>query len=439
MAFGFGGLKADWKVLVAAFPKPIDTVQSDLVLLESLVRIVAVADEASYDAGAPIEPGGEDDLFLATTAESLEKRGTLCKEIHNSRLRVLPRMHTPQNGLTDRSLSLYLSLWDPCEVVPRWLTTHFIRRESFNILLIPWPFEVLVSQFRDVTGVAVKQLPEDQGFFDYRSAAENRLIRLVHALHAEANRKLGKVDGVVLPELAVSEGDFRALRKVLPDDCFLISGVSCQGRNELRLSFPPSREIVQKKHHPWKLNQAQTIQYGLGGVLNPSMEWWEYGDFSDRQLSFVSMSPDLVLTALVCEDLARPDPVANLVRTVGPNLVVALLMDGPQLKERWAARYATVLAEDPGSSVLALTSIGMSQLSRPQSGANRSRVIALWKDALNIPTEIDLPEGFDAIAISLSVAYREEFTGDGRGDGESAAFPILSGVHPVRVPPEAVE
>jgi hypothetical protein len=154
----------------------------------------------------------------------------------------------------------------------------------------------------------------------------------------------------------------------------------------------------------------------------------------DRRLTFVSMSADLVLTALVCEDLARPDPVASLIRAVAPNLVIALLMDGPQLRERWAARYATVLADDPGCSVLSVTSLGMSQLSRPQNGPNRSRVVALWKDALNSATEVELPVGCGAVALSLSIEYREEFTADGRSDDGAGASLILSGVHPIGAP-----
>jgi hypothetical protein len=81
--------------------------------------------------------------------------------------------------------------------------------------------------------------------------------------------------------------------------------------------------------------------------------------------------------------------------------------------------------------VLSLTSLGMAQLSRPQSGPSRSRVVALWKDRFNGATEIELPPGNDAIAVSLSIRYREEFTADGRGDGGTAAFPVLSGVHPI--------
>jgi hypothetical protein len=180
--------------------------------------------------------------------------------------------------------------------------------------------------------------------------------------------------------------------------------------------------------------ETQVIQYGLGGVLEPSREWWEYADFTERCLKFVSFSDDLVLCALICEDLARPDPVADIVRSVGPNFVIALLMDGPQTKERWAARYATVLADDPGCSVLSLTSFGMAQLSRPETGPSRPRVVALWKDAFKGATEIELPNGYDAIAISLSTKYREEFTCDGRGDDSMAAFPILSGIHPIGDP-----
>jgi hypothetical protein len=435
----FDDLTAEWERVCDSFDLPLDSVDQDRPLLEALIKLGAVADEASESVGAPRDGETEqDDVFLEVASAFLENDGTLCQEIDSSRLRVLPRMHTPQNGLTDRSLSLYLALCDPSEVNPQWLSTPFIQRDSLNLLLVPWPLEVRPSQFQDVTESAPEQLPEDFGFFSYDSSgAEDGLLELVQNLYDEAVRKLGRIDGLILPELATTEPQFRALREKLPIECFLVSGVGSgptatqRGANEVRLSFPPLQEVVQKKHHPWKLNEAQVIQYGLGGVLTPSREWWEYGDFADRHLSFISLSADLVVSVLVCEDLARPDPVANFVRSVGPNLVIALLMDGPQTKERWAARYASVLADDPGCSVLSLTSVGMSQLSRPQTGPSRSRVVAMWKDAFSSASEIELPLGYDAIAISLSIRYREEYTADGRGDDASAAFPILSGVHPI--------
>ena len=67
-----------------------------------------------------------------------------------------------------------------------------------------------------------------------------------------------------------------------------------------------------------------------------------------------------IFSALICEDLARSEPCHSAVRSVGPNLVFVLLMDGPQIASRWSARYATSLADDPGSAVLTLTSRGPS-------------------------------------------------------------------------------
>ena len=231
--------------------------------------------------------------------------------------------------------------------------------------------------------------------------------------------------------MALSVDQFSALREKLPQDCFLVAGVGGRGTNEARFSFPPLEELVQRKHHPWRLNGSQVVQYGVGGVLSPFTTWWESANFVDRRLRFIAMTPDLVLTVQICEDLARPDPVANLIRSVGPNLVIALLMDGPQTKERWAARYATVLADDPGCSVLSLTSKGMAQISSPTTGPNRSRVVAIWKDNFGPAREIELSEGCDAVAVTLSTRYEEEFTADGRGDEGSAAYPVLSGVHPI--------
>ena len=318
----------------------------------------------------------------------------------------------------------------------QWLPKPFLQTDTINLLLIPWPSEVRVSQFRE-TADATARLPKGFGFFTFTDDSREDPKKRVEALHAEAKRKLRRIDGVVLPELSITNEQFRALRKSLPEECFLIAGVGGReadggrGTNEVWLSLPPLKDVVQRKHHPWKLDESQVIQYGLGGVLSPERQWWEHIDCTGRYLNFISLSENLVMCALVCEDLARPDPVANIVRAVGPNLVIALLMDGPQTKERSAARYATVLADDPGCSVLSLTSLGMAQLSRPETGPSRSRVVALWKDRFKGAIEIELPQGSEAIAISLSTRYREEFTADGRGDGGNAAFPILSGVHPI--------
>jgi hypothetical protein len=193
--------------------------------------------------------------------------------------------------------------------------------------------------------------------------------------------------------------------------------------------------LHQHKHHRWRIDRAQIEQYGLGGTLNPNRDWWEHIEARGREVSFVPLNDDLVLCCLICEDLARQDPVSDLIRAVGPNLVIALLMDAPQVGARWPARYATVLADDPGSSVLTLTSAGMVDLARPPAGVKSSRSIALWKDARSLAgaQEIELPAGHDAILLNLYCEQAEEWTADGRSDGGVGSYPRLAGIHPLRI------
>ena len=66
-------------------------------------------------------------------------------------------MHTPQNGLTERSLSLHLSLCEASEVTPQWQSSPFLQGDSMNLLLIPWPFEVLVNQFRETADTGARR------------------------------------------------------------------------------------------------------------------------------------------------------------------------------------------------------------------------------------------------------------------------------------------
>lgn len=138
--------------------------------------------------------------------------------------------------------------------------------------------------------------------------------------------------------------------------------------------------------------------------------------------------------------------MAELIRAVGPNLVVALLADGPQLAARWSARYATVLADDPGSSVLTLTNVGMVDLCRGPRRMLEARPVALWKDAVSGgPYELNLPADADALLLCLGVDFREEWTADGRSDaanvggGTSVDYGSASNltmlcVHPIGAP-----
>jgi len=172
----------------------------------------------------------------------------------------------------------------------------------------------------------------------------------------------------------------------------------------------------------------------LGRTLDPDKKWWEDIDLSNREIAFGLVRDDIVVCALVCEDLARFDPVLPALNSVGPNLVLALLMDGPQLLARWPGRYATVLAEDPGSSVLTLTSLGMVKLAR-RPGEPECRVIGLWKDAHNAGAkELYLPAGCHGLLLSLKNQPTEQMTIDLRGDERTARALTLEEVWPVYHP-----
>ncbi|HRI04881.1 MAG TPA: hypothetical protein PLL77_14170 [Pyrinomonadaceae bacterium] len=170
----------------------------------------------------------------------------------------------------------------------------------------------------------------------------------------------------------------------------------------------------QYKHHRWRFDSSQIRRYGLSSVLDPKKVWWESIKIPKRRVSFLNVGDRLTISHLICEDLARQDPIAELVRAVGPSLVIAILMDGPQLRNRWSSRYATVLSEDPGSSVITLTSLGMVKRYQSEFG-KASRTIGLWNDnRAGDSREIELAQGAEAVLLTLSLDREPEKTADGR-------------------------
>ena len=185
------------------------------------------------------------------------------------------------------------------------------------------------------------------------------------------------------------------------------------------------------------------MQYRLGGRLPASRDCWEFTYLGQREIHFVTLTSWLTITTLICEDLARQEPVTEVVRAVGPNLIFALLMDGPQLKSRWSSRYASVLAEDPGCSVLSLTSLGMSKRSKPgdvKPEDDKSNFIALWRDAIYGEQELSLDKDHDACVLSLVCKTKDEITIEGHDLNRRAHFPVFAGCQSFQTrPPTTVK
>jgi hypothetical protein len=448
-----------WKQLMAGWKKPIrESLRGSdgFGLSAAVLELAVLADAASVGVGVAGFVGlGDNEEKFYNQADKLPQAdgngSSLCCDIDKSRARVLPKMHTPQSGLTIRSLSMHLALCSGDEITPCWMLSGGwsapLSTNSLNLLLVPWPQYIRPSQFAksELLPMDSSSFPEKYGYFTFslRASAtlEQNLVDRVEKLLTETEDLMGRIDAVVFPELALTPSMYEKISLAVQNrKAMLIAGVMSDGgphnhsANEVLCDVPGLTQLQQHKHHRWCLDRPQIEQYGIGSQLDPEMLWWEHLNLQQRSLTFLSLTPWLVLSVLICEDLARPDPAGDLIRSVGPNLVIALLMDGPQIKERWSARYATTLADDPGSSVLTLTSIGMSSLSRPASGPNRGKTIALWKDAKSGgPVEIDLPDGHDGVVLSLTARWFEEFTADGRSDGKATSHPVLSGVHPIKI------
>lgn len=414
-----------------------------------LLELVAAADEASVRAGIRTSDRDRKDAFAAQAFDRLITRQTLGVTIHPSRAVIFPKVHTPQRGITARSLSHHLALHEPRDVIPRWYTLPYGwgASSSLNLLVLPWPEITIPSDFRTTDGLLLN-MPETghgprsaYGFFTYDPAKTPVALAAVKAAKQAAEERVGRVDAIVFPELALKMNQCKALCRAL--DVIVIGGEGApareraSGSNHAVVSMPlrdiPHRVAAtyrQPKHHRWCMDASQIRAYGLGAQLDPEREWWEHIGIERRALHFFEVSEWLNFCVLTCEDLARQDPVSELVRAVGPNLVIALLMDGPQLEHRWAAKYATVLAEDPGCSVLTLTSLGMACMSRPPRKPV-SRAVALWKDPFSSAVEIELSERDAGAVLCLTRERTRERTADGREDGWSSDYIRLNGVHMV--------
>ena len=415
-----------WSIVNQSLDLPLDTISKSEVA-EALLLITIAADEACSGAGFP---RATIDGFDGAAGFNLFLRETLCSEaISPSRAVVLPKVHTPQTGMTLRSITHNVALYCPGEVKARWTWMPFLRPEvnidwNFRMLLLPWPKAIDRKAFRPSPG-QLTNMPREYGFFRCDSDTVRVDIEKVKRIFKTAVKETGHIDAIVFPELALRPKEPEKIAKatgaLIVGGCGTPPADEKPGRNYASICAPEFEAVHQSKHHRWRLENRQILQYDLGERLDPMMQWWEHIEIGPRELNFVTLADWLVLSFLICEDLARLDPVNQLLHSVGPSLIIALLMDGPQLSSRWGARYATVLADDPGSSVLTLTSIGMSEASRVE-GIPPSRVVALWKDAFSGPVEIPLEPGKDGIVLCLRREYRQEFAADGRRDDGNTAY-----------------
>jgi len=416
----------------------------------ALLQLHVLADQTA--AGLSRPPA--DDLYTTTLGMQLTEEGTVSR-LPVDRIRVMPKRRTPTGGMTVRSLSRYLAFLN-ADMETTWITLPGqspIDRRISRVLVIPWPAAIAPTDFveLDQSATPLKNMDESRyGFFSFEPQARIN-ARAVAGLVDRASKQVGGVDAVVFPEAALLETELEEIENALAGKgvSFLLTGLRQPpgdgqlGKNRVHVSVAAAGLPGQSgsswkpydldKHHRWCLDAEQIQQYHLGARLHPARRWWEAIAIPERTRIFLRATDNLTICPVICEDLARIDPAADSVHAVGPELVVALLLDGPQLDSRWPARYASVLADDPGSSVLCVTSLGMALRSRP-AGKEISRTVALWKDRKHGVREIELDRDHDAVLLTLCIEMTEGVTADGRSDGETTAEPVLAGIEQILCP-----
>jgi hypothetical protein len=419
----------------------------DWRVCEALLTLHAIADEACAGLGSAsacaIGPGA---AYRGRARELLARTGSLAR--FSPRLvRVLPKIRTPPTGRA--SFARYACVAGS-GLDANWhkLPTRHPGTEPqaqfVHFLLLPWPLRVRESDFRPLEGSVQRLDREPFGFFEF-APAERLDFDLLDRVLTAARDEVDSVDAVVLPESSIEESEIDELEAVLSRHgvIYLTAGVRGRSPSQGRLgdnwvhvginprlgkgrgpSNGPRQEwfhIRQNKHHRWSVDASQIYQYHLGGALHPDVQWWEAMDVPRQSLQFVTLGEEITVVSLVCEDLAENDQVADVVRAVGPTGVITVLLDGPQLRSRWAARYASVLADDPGSAVLTLTSFGMAQRSRPGDQSS-SAVVALWRDPEHGLREIPLEPGAQAVLVTGCGSPATRRSADGR-------WPVDTGTH----------
>jgi len=416
-----GPIRQSWDLLAR---------NADAVLIEELVRpgtqlahpalckalllIAVAADETCYDIS-----DYPDNAFAAYCSAKLAAahQRSLCSMVSPSRCAVLPKSQTPSVGITTRALSRNLAYVPTTEVAVR---AHVSAGDlspgtsTLDLLVVPWPAEVSTEAF------SVRE-EHGQRFFSYEPTPADPSAVLAHTRKCfdRAKSEGYSPSIVVFPELALAQAEFSELSTfvAVEHEARLVTGVRpslSSPYNRAAFCYPLKRRAVpfeQVKHHRWRLTEAQAKAYSLPEPQSYDGAW-EKTTPCRRSLETFYVRCWLTACSLICEDLARQEPVGALVREIAPSLIIALLMDGPQHENRWPARYASVLAEDPGSAVLTVSSLGMVRLGAGLHGG--SWKIGSWTERGKAPIALSLQQDGLGLVLRLKESTIRSRTLDGR-------------------------
>ena len=401
---------------------------------EALLTLHAIADEACAGLFVALDVRRRGVLLSRPGPRAVGETGCLAR-IHTQFVRVLPKIRTPPTGRA--SFSRYACVYRP-GLETRWHKMPLViaaptRAEHAQLLLLPWPLRVRESDFRGVEGSVQRLAKEPFGFFEF--APEERLdLDLVdRVLSRRAKRSAASTSSSA--ESAVEESEIDALEALLDRHGVTYLQAGVRGRSGDRAAREQS-DARRREPEARERRGASTQLLGSGSTSartsiiagrstrarstsTTSVARFTRTSAGGRRSTSLAGRSRSSKSARAHDRVAgvrgprADDEVAELIRAIGPTIVSTALLDGPQLTSRWSARYASVLADDPGSAVMTLTSFGMAQRSRP-AGFDASPVIALWKDPARGTREISLEPGAQGVLLTVCGARATRRSADGR-------------------------
>ena len=372
-------------------------------MCEALLTLHAIADEACAGLGVALDSSDGQGSSIGPVAVSCWQN-RIAGPHRPTLVRVLPKVSTPPTGRS--AFSRYACVQGP-GIDARWHKIPArhrgtdLRSEYANLLLLPWPLRVQASDFHPLEArcSAWPRSPTDSSSSPRPKGST--WTSWIGCWSPPAKRRAASMS-CCCPESAVDEGEIDDLETLLDRHGVIMLQAGVRQRSRQPGQFPGNWMHIGTNPETRERRAASTADRTNRGFTSArtsttagrstrtrsTSTTWEapftrtsaggrpWRSRAARSIS--SKSPNSTLVSLVCEDLAHNDDLAQLIRSVGPTIVATRSWTDPS-SSRWTARYASVLADDPGSAVLTLTSYGMVERSRPH-GRDASRVIALWKD-----------------------------------------------------------
>lgn len=187
-------VKRWWEEVTDHLSFPVSRIAEDKGLFTALVGLVACADQTCGGFGF-LGRGGAITRKEGRAQANLSTLRSLCEMVHPSRCSVLPKAHNPYAGMTLRSLTHNLALWDRSEVSAAWESVKIdIPNKSMNVLLVPWPLKIDANAFHPANECHELRLPSRVGLFEYdmsfRDSDVNRVVRLVNSEAGPLSRRV---------------------------------------------------------------------------------------------------------------------------------------------------------------------------------------------------------------------------------------------------------